>query len=176
VAYTKEYSPELLDYQPVSTAVTITGRPRRARYNVAYTNASFPLTATITNPLITYMGDFTFSLVAGFLPDDLEFYETGVISGTPILHVFEDGNVHENSYPIHESTVDRYYFVVGAQANSRPEYGEAVCCLDVQKNWCDIRDEFTQKVKNQSLAIDNVKVTNQEFLDYRKEIGDYFCR
>lgn len=133
---------------------------------------------TIAPTNVSLNDTYTFKLVDGFLPKTvapvIEDFRSGSldISGTPTISLF-DGRVYEYSYPYDEPTTDRYYFTIKATGLSTS--GTKAFYIDFRKDWCDIRDEFISKVENQSFAIDRQPVPNVQFLEYKKEIGDYIC-
>ena len=179
----RNFGVESLTYDAQCNAVQtylLAGAGPNAQYNRYYTNVSYPYESSLTDGSFPENG-FTYSIVAGILPAGVTMssqLNQAIIRGTPQFYsLFADGiTVTETSYPVHEPGTDRYYFVLKAVSNiDRTAFCETHCILEVEKDWCAIRDEFIKKISTQKFAINRGVVSNDEFLQYQKDQGIYRC-
>lgn len=168
-----EYGEDALTYQMIVGSVISVSLENKqllgAWYRTFYNNGGYRLDADNTSSITDYA--FTYTIVAGTLPDGVEL-SGRLITGTPELEVFP-GRVTEIDYPFDAPRYDNYHFVVRATEAVTNLYGEARYTLRVYRNWSDIRDEFITKVENQDFAIDGTPSSNEAYVEYRQDRGDY---
>ncbi len=177
------YGLDALSYTTTSNNVKISTYPIPILESGDYSHYYENISSEFKSEYINVAGRpklFKYELVAGQIPKGLEliYYSTEFarLIGIPKIELFTVDPVTEISYPIAEPTLDRYYFVLKSTSIiDKTNYCEKLFHLDIEKDWCAIRDEYIEKVKNQSFSINRTASSNIDFLNFMKSSGKYTC-